>query len=257
MKMNKLMSMCAVVLMAALTVSATTGVAYGDYLELATTPQQLGSGQWEYVYDLYSTGDLVSGVILPGVDVTKADSASLHQRWDCNAAGFATALVTMFGQGVPQADYPSVGDGVSTWTLNSANSYALTNSWHDPSDYVAYHYYSKGVQTGCDYDFLAANRTSLSDPTLTYSGPGLLWFAPLVMLGSDSENTVCSDTNPGLVATFRLVSDDAPGVIDYELYVDAENLDMAGTIQGPAVPEPATMSLLVIGSVALLKRKRK
>jgi len=225
------------------------GVPEGSaWIELATAPRLITegpeAGNWEYVYDVYAGADTwlrFAHLWFDGSQVTNVwNGNELKQNWCAEAAGFARPFSGGFVN--PEA-YPSYwevdpvtfeGDWVLPESPLPNAAWAMDNTWHEGSDYgqntTNAHVWTRGTVDADGAHWQNMNPAYTND-----------WFTE------------------GLSNTFRIVAPGEPGDIQYSVYMfqgvggDAE---VFGTITGP-VPEPATMSLLALGGVALLRRKRK
>ncbi len=104
----------------------------------------------------------------------------------------------------------------------------MSNAWHSTADYAA----GKAV-------FMPDDSSLALNDGLAWSG---LW-------GSSSL-----DHDAGLMLTIRVVHPGEPGLMDWE----SDGLG-SGTTIGPTgvpIPEPATISLLALGGLALVKRRK-
>ena len=180
---------------------------------------------YEYVYDIVSDVQYFNYWI-EGLDTSRLlnlHGGVFYDKWDASAAGFPD-----WGW----ATYPSLGDMVSTWTLNPAHPDPSLNNWHLPSEYAN----DSFGWAANSWD----NGTERFEEVDGYDGL-FFWYA---MSGGQSN---------GLSQTLRLIHLDGPGGT---LFFDAEAWGDAGNTVGGPIPEPMTLSLLSVGGLALLRRKR-
>jgi len=253
----------AMVLLSCLIVAAQAGAQArsfvpGDAYVECISYRQLGAeddfpGMWEYVYDVVGSTDAggenyswTRDVHLTGLDGTQvantwtADGTPggtlLKQNWCAYSAG------VVWDCGDPDIDYDiypsywrdtdddSVGD---SWVLPTATdpnyAWAMANDWHDGSEYLhGNSLWKNGI-------------VSDNGVTWTNTSPVLMFY------GLD-----------GLLLTFRIVHPASPGVIGWSTYHNStlgDSVEVVGTTVGP-VPEPATLSVLALGAVALLRKRR-
>ncbi len=198
------------------------GAAQAGYMELvsATPIVYEGTPAWEYYYDVYSDGaGSATQIWLEGFDANELLNP-LNQRWDSSAAD---------GWGESSwGNFPSIGsdDGPDEWTL-TGNVGAMINPIHLPSEY-------ENVDNAFMYEGGITAENELH-----------YWYGNVHQYAT------------GLYMTIRLVHPLAPGTISYSIYGpwwwDQQNTP----IIGPAVPEPMTLSLLAVGGVALIRRRRR
>ncbi len=131
------------------------------------------------------------------------------------------------------------------------------NPWHGGDEYVHGDSMWAVAETG---------RTSqvMVDPDgIPDSGDEYLEtvFDPDGIHFSNQRNAMTYYGLTGLLSTFRVVHPNAPAEVEWYTYNNstAGSLEeVQGTIVGPdPIPEPATMSLLAIGGLAVLRRRRK
>ncbi len=231
-------------------------------LELAATPRQLGPGDdypgmWEYVYDFYhAAGTFEMRISLEGFDVDGianlhdiGDGLGLYQYWDRNVYGAPVTLPAWF-----KFHRPSYWSGVGdNWELPSEGAcvgcdneaYEYINEWHSPFDYHADVFYGFGAGVLEDNDALIAGNDALRFNTHNPSYPNQF-------------------NVEGLGLTFRVVHPNAPGAVNWSTY-HWNAQDIEGWIVGPgahcldppAVPEPSTYAMAVLGLIGLLAYRRR
>jgi hypothetical protein len=163
---------------------------------------------------------------------------------------------------------PSVAEAAAEhWNVDPTYALAegFANPFHLPSDYAIHmgtnplantspetftdHEPNFGIFAGIEFD--ADGDGNGDDLQLgwgtpdggPYPGPGVFW-------GGDNVTY-------WLLATIRIVSDLGPnGTVDLQHYTGGTHM-LGEPIVGPGVPEPATMSLLALGGLAVLRRRRK
>ncbi len=164
---------------------------------------------YEYIYDIISDVTYFNYWI---EDLDTSRLLNLHggvfyDKWDASAAGYPD-----WGW----ATYPSLGDTVSTWTLNGTHPDPSLNNWHLPSEYVNDYVGRAGNSWG--------NGAEKFEGVDGYNG---LFFG-YAFNGGQSN---------GLSQTLRLVHLDGP---DGTLFFDADAWGDAGnTVLGPG-PAPPT-----------------
>ena len=233
-------------LMCGLVLLAVTGSALAQEGSGAITlasSRLLGTGEdfegaWEYVYDLNITNlDYLTEHGLSGFD-----TAGILNQWEYDPyrSGDPRGTLVQYWSWWPANDYGdelcfgSYSTDDATWTLHG-EAWSIDNPWHVPTDYTG--------------------------------GSGILkapaWYTGLIDADNDSlaySYRRGTGTNlTGLVMTFRIVHPNAPGTIDW--WVSNEDgsdnvFTDFGTVGGP-VPEPATMGLLALGGLAILRRRSR
>jgi hypothetical protein len=194
------------------------------------------AGNWEYVYDFYGgTNTFPFSVHLlydamGTVNVWEDGTGrTVSQNWCAMSAGIPRPFSgtwtdpDFWPSNWEDTDADSIRDA---WVPN-ADPWGMINEWHTGDEYT--------VDMHCWND-------------ITVDATGMHF---------DNANGFISNAwmVEGLSNTFRVVHPYAPGEITYNIWhVDAALLE--GTVIGP-VPEPATLALLSIGGVALLKSRRK
>jgi hypothetical protein len=217
------------ILFVAVLAIATSAMAYVNpgYLELAATPRLLDAttantpdeiGCWEYVYDFQGNGvENIGDWGLRGESfdveaiVNTNDAGNLNQQWNYTVghASWTTFYgdYHKFGSMAGDEGLPAGGDPTE-WRLHDDGNSVL-NSWHAPDDYTN----AKSFGGGWNYEIgilqPAADRVAFG---------GSNYVSPL----------------DGLIQTFRIVSPDAPGDIEWWVYSFNDGGTMvAGTITGP------------------------
>ncbi|MHC4986087.1 MAG: PEP-CTERM sorting domain-containing protein [Planctomycetota bacterium] len=206
-------------------------------------------GRWEYVYDVVASTD-AGGVnyswcrytYLRGFDGTlianvwddagnlqsPAVGNTLKQNWTAEAAGIARSFLPYT---YPERWPSNWVDGaweLPDTTLPSA-AWGMTNSYHPGTDYL------RG-------DSVWQVGETMND--------GLRW--------ENTNGFVSFQGLTGLLQTFRIVHPDGPGQIEwgtFHNYTLGDAMEVVGTTIGP-VPEPATLGMLTLGGLALLKRRK-
>jgi hypothetical protein len=201
-----------------------------DYGQIGPAGDDEGkyAGMYEYIYDVQGgTEGWTRFVTLRGFDESLIQNMSM-----CPQAGEIRLVDVWDGHSVAGYPYwggwqdknisPSWWDG-SDWVLSGNTDIAHYNYWHDGSDY------------GDAWNFARYGGYLITD--------GVQWDRYRV-------NYAVTYT----IMTIRLIHPHAPGTIEGETY---HNSDYAwvGDIVGP-VPEPATMGLLSLGGIALLRRRK-
>jgi len=218
-------------------------------------------GMWEYVYDVVATVDaggtnytFGTNVGLRGFDSSLmanrwTDAGELwngtgnaweykpKQNWCANSAG-VPMLSLPAPWGLFPDRWPSIWEDVEVspgvfeedWVLPTEPSYPSTNwaydnEWHDGTEYIHGDSFWALSTTGYGIHFINTN--------------GLLVYYGL----------------PGLLMTFRVVHPNAPGDVEWYTYQN-NAVEVQGITVGPVIPEPATMSLLALGGLAVLKRRK-
>jgi len=220
------------ILFVAVLAIATSAMAYDNpaYIELAATPRLLDAttantpeeiGMWEYVYDFQGNGATNTGDWgLRGDDfdatavINTNDAGKLNQQWNYTVghAGWTTFYgdYSKFGSMAGDEGLPPGGDPTE-WRLHyDCNS--VLNIWHAPDAYTN----AKSFGGGWNY--------AVGEVQPNPNGPDRVCFY--------SSNYV--STLNGLIQTFRIVSPDAPGNIEWFIYNwnDGGNTT-SGVITGP------------------------
>ena len=189
------------------------------------------ANMWEYIYDVQGGSEgWTRFVTLRGFDSTLIANLStnnqgggdntLNDVWD----GMCAWKYPYWGWQDPM-NQPSYWDwGTSTWTLGGNTAIQHLNYWHIGPDY------------GDGFNFQRYGGYLIED--------GVQWDRWSVQYGVTYT-----------IMTIRLIHPMAPGMITGETYHNSD-YTWVGDIVGP-IPEPATMSLLGLGGLAALLRRRR
>jgi len=223
-----------------------------DYGLIAEGPE---AGNYEYIYDVHNDVDGynlnmhlyfdASGVVNT-FDYYGYDNGLL-QSWSSEPVGYPRP----FGGMVDPGRWPSYwedtdGDLIAdSWILPTSGpnvEWAMDNIWHAGPDYNITNEFGGIFTPGSGvYDW----REGSVDET------GVHWA---------NQRYVFNQYwfTPGLMFTFRLVHPMPKGDenLVWELFHNRNGQSYYGTVAGP-VPEPATMSLLALGGLAMLRKRRK
>ncbi len=264
--------------------SARMAIPGDTVVQLAAAPRLMGAsedfpGMWEYVYDVVGTVDAggqnhgwTNEAWLEGFDSSLmanrwTDAGVLwdgtgtstnyvpKQNWTAMARGIADRYAGGYirperwpslGVEVPSPGGPSAlqwvqpKDVLMTWDsisyLENANpavvnqAWYADNPWHEVAEYTQ-------------------NESVLASSEIYAGGAGIRFTSIAANMASFYGVT-------GLMMTFRVVHPNAPGDISWGTYHNNDDV-VTGTIIGPGVPEPATMSLLALGGLAVLRRRKK
>jgi len=193
------------------------------------------ANMWEYIYDVQGgSNGWTRFVTLSGFDSTLIANLStnnqgggdntLNDVWD----GMSAWKFPWWGWQDPN-NQPSYWDwGTSTWYLGGNTAIQHLNYWHDGPDYGDgsnfQRYGGYLIEDGVQWD--------------------RYWSGYVVTYGVEYT-----------IMTIRLIHPEAPGIIQGSTYsndVGPSEWDIVGPI-----PEPATMSLLGLGGLAALLRRRR
>jgi len=267
----------------AATAQATPTSASGGYgISVEAFANQLGNGTWEYQYDIFGCAN----ASYEGQDTGYRYWAAAMRFEFGDGGGISDHILNMYDTGSRmemrelwtingitgnnmewQGPQPSYGDILTdTWmtmpsvAVKDANFWEMdpvystnegfVNPFHVPSDYGIWKHnaliYGTGIgprdTTYTLYPGLVTDEDAdgLLDDLRFHYNYGFAWFS----------------TTPELMATIRIVSDLGPyGEMIFWEYSSGNSL--TGPVIGPGVPEPATMSLLALGGIAALIRRRK
>jgi hypothetical protein len=174
------------------------------------------------------------------VDGADLDADTITDEW-------TYGLDSTFGN----ANYMTFDAGLATWAYNEG----VDNTWHAPSDYDPV-YGSNGEMEseGVLYDDTLFRPGAWGGSTLTEEEDGV-YFETWYGLWAD----VALENNAQLAMTVRLLSKGAPTGTVTLIYDSGYGANkFAETVVGPGpIPEPATMSLLALGGIAALIRRKK
>jgi hypothetical protein len=243
----------------------------GCYAELATTPKLIGS-EWEYIVDFYTNGNGSQDYALWGFD-----NAQISNKWNGHIRQFWNGM-DGFIDGADN-DAPSVGGldarfgrvendwivtGSDTWSP-TATPFSIINEWHAPSDYA---FPPRAVVQGSDPDYWDPSWIFCEDQELQghvntgetyggYYGPQAVASQDMIHIGNDNA---MFGHGEGLLWTLRVVSSERllQGDLTWSMpsYGDGHETGGIYEVLGVEIPEPATMSLLGLGAIALLRRRR-
>jgi hypothetical protein len=258
--------------------------AHGSYAELAQDPAQVAGG-WEYIVDFYTAGGVGSymhGIWGPdwlyesmtnlneGAEWYGGQGDYVMQFWDQSAAhGLDDAVLKHPSQDTNYDD---------EWEL-TGHPWEIINTWHAPNEYAS--------GTEINHTGPRLDAGTLWDGKVLGQDTVQVWDWQNHQLGSGPLH------NSGLWFTLRLVTDTplpslewslpSNGPIKYEIdwsesvweehpdYVEGLGVDFDQDgvndvfnenygiypIGGNFIPEPATMGMLALGALALLRKRRR
>jgi len=207
------------------------GASWVELVECSFISSGPEAGNYEYIYDVWGGSNSwlrYITLVFEDSDLTVNvwDGTRLRQNWTAMSAGVG-GLLHASGYTYPEI-WPSNwedtdGDAVADAWVPTTNDWAMLNRWHDGTEYtIGEHIWTRGQVI--EYGIVWENTNSF-------------WWA-----GWMAE---------GLSNTFRIVHPYGPGMITY---ITSQG-GSTGQIIGP-VPEPATLSLLALGGLAVLRHRR-
>lgn len=237
--MLRILTVVAVVALVVSTSSAwVIGEAWVELIDYGLITDGPEAGNYEYIYDVHNDVDTWARTFDMHFDATGVVNQfdyvgyNLMQSWSSNAAGVPRLW---YGGYIDPERWPSYwNETTSSWDLPTSGAnvaWAMDNVWHDGGDYNIVN----GLHTW--------DRGNADDQ-------GVHWLnqTNIIMSGLDA---------PGLMFTFRLVHPQPKGVnnIPWDFTISLVT-STGGMVDGP-VPEPATMSLLALGGLAVLRKRRR
>jgi hypothetical protein len=255
---------------------------YGMSAEVAVT--NLGGGQWEYQYDLFLHGDYMyydflklnfefgdGGSAVDHIQNMYDPGTGLELREFWTAQGITG---NHGGEGwyseVQSGVQASYGDrATDAWIISPGAVQAADEAWIVDPTYAAAEGFANPFHVPSDYAHHAGSPWHPGYPAGD-TAFGLFAGTPQDADGDSLADDLFFDMEwffgghifngwdgpPELVATFRIVSDLGPyGEMQFQS-ISSGGITVS-PIVGPGVPEPATMSLLALGGLAVLRRRRK
>ncbi len=258
----------------------------GYSVSMTAVVNNLPSGEYEYVYDIYYED---SGYMLYDSlkfffefndDSTVAERINnlydtgnglvMREFWTVNGIvnnnggkGWITSTPS------PTGVQPSFGSAENTWVVDPdavypnpsgdygwildqtyAQSEGFDNPFHLPDDYAMHASNPKHDPSGTD-----ANWANFDGIPGDYDGDGIANDLRFGFHHQFGAHAFGGSNGPELFATYRIVSDLAP-IGEVGIWYSSGGTRI-GTLIGPGVPEPATMSLLALGGLAVLRRRRR
>ncbi len=211
-----------VAMFAVAAVVAMSGTAFGSTSMVLDYAGQMGDGNWEYVYSVEAvSASWVVNCRLEGYDFSKllnqcdpehgwgGHAGSINQKWNATAANNPPSWT--------RDTYGSYSIDGANWIMDGVNpDHAYMNNWRDPSEYVGLGF------TGESWEY--AGNIVDPDPE---DGEGMLMF--------DAKST---GSGTGVLLTFRIVTPDSPGQINYVVWSYIGEHQKLDTIVGPVGAPP-------------------
>jgi len=281
------MAVLAVVALAATAQAAPYFAAPGYGVSIQATVNNLG-GEYEYVYDIYL--DYAAN----GYDIYLYDSLKFFFEFNDDST-IADRINKMYdpGGGPEMREFWTVngatendgGKGWITYTpsptgVQASYGYSDTNTWVvDPpssasSDYGWRLDHTYALAEGFANPFHLPNDYAKhsSNPLHDPNGTDACFATEAGVPGDHDGDTIVNDLRfgmhhqfgahafgrsigPELMATYRITSDLGP-IGEVGIWYSSSGT-CTGVLVGPGVPEPATMSLLALGGLVALRRRRR